>query len=217
MGRKSNGTHGRILEASLLLFNEQGERAISTNHIAAHLGISPGNLYYHFANKDEIIFCLFSRYREELLGYLENTALPETVGETVGYMAGIYDILWEYRFLFSDVNTLMTRNSAFSDEHSQFSRRQFAPLAARLLATLRGKGIIDSDDTGVQNLTVNMWLVTKYWFDFDGSLNGRDSAKAQAVKARGVQRTLSLVRPHLKPQHVPAFDSLMQTLDAEAA
>ena len=60
-------TYTKIIEASLLLFNEEGERQISTNHIAAYLGISPGNLYYHFRNKDEIIIQLYKRYSEELL------------------------------------------------------------------------------------------------------------------------------------------------------
>ncbi|MDP1775780.1 MAG: TetR/AcrR family transcriptional regulator, partial [Moraxellaceae bacterium] len=59
-------TRDRILLKSLALFNEQGERAVTTNHIAAELGISPGNLYYHFANKESIIFGLFLRYSDEM-------------------------------------------------------------------------------------------------------------------------------------------------------
>ena len=69
MAKKEPGqnTYNRIIENSLILFNEQGERNISTNHIAAHLGISPGNLYYHFKNKDEIIVQLFKRYSNALM------------------------------------------------------------------------------------------------------------------------------------------------------
>ena len=67
-------TRDRIIEASLQLFNEQGERAVTTNHIAAHLGMSPGNLYYHFRNKQQIIAELFERYAAEAE---QNLALPE--------------------------------------------------------------------------------------------------------------------------------------------
>lgn len=107
---RPGGTYLRIIESSLQLFNEQGERNVSTNHIANHLGISPGNLYYHFGNKDEIVVQLFKRYSEELQTYLTQNELPDNIAKMTTYMAGVYRVLWAYRFLFSDVNALLMRN-----------------------------------------------------------------------------------------------------------
>lgn len=204
-------TYNRIVEASLVLFNEQGERNVSTNHIASHLNISPGNLYYHFANKDEIIVQLFKRYSRQLLDYLTHTPLPDTIPETATYMAGVYDIMWDYRFLFSDVNALLNRSSQLLGEHNDFTRERFSPLAVKLLIKLQSKGVIEIDDIGVRDLTINMWLITKYWFDFDRSVNPQNSLEEHA-KSRGVYRTLSLMRPYIRREHLPQFDQLRTEL-----
>lgn len=204
-------TYTRIVNASLVLFNEEGERNISTNHIAAHLGISPGNLYYHFRNKDEIIIQLFKRYSEALLNYLQQAALPQDVAGAIRYMSGIYDVMWEYRFLFSDVNTLLARSVELLGEHNNFTHAKVSPLLVRLLQELNGHGIIRADKTAINDLAVNMWIMTKYWFDFDGSLKGR-SKLTEDSKARGVQRSLSLLRPYLLPEHLAEFDQKINDL-----
>ena len=204
-------TYTRIINASLVLFNEEGERNISTNHIAAHLGISPGNLYYHFRNKDEIIIQLFKRYSEALLQYLQEAELPKDVEGAITYMAGIYNVMWEYRFLFSDVNTLLARSAELLGEHNNFTQAKVSPLLVKLLTQLNGLGIINADQTAMNDLAINMWMVTKYWFDFDGSMRGRTKLTEDS-KARGIQRTLSLLRPYLLPEYRAAFDQKISSV-----
>src|SRR5207249_4908821 len=57
-------TRDRILDTSLALFNQHGLASVSTHRIAAELGISPGNLHYHFRAKSLIVTWLFRRFEE---------------------------------------------------------------------------------------------------------------------------------------------------------
>src|ERR1700710_1320294 len=64
--KKPRRTAERILEVTLDLFNRFGEPNVSTTAISAEMGISPGNLYYHYPAKDELINTLFDRYEQSL-------------------------------------------------------------------------------------------------------------------------------------------------------
>lgn len=63
-------TKDKILETALELFNTSNTQAATTNHIAAAMGISPGNLHYHYKNREEIIFSLYERMFDELFPIL---------------------------------------------------------------------------------------------------------------------------------------------------
>lgn len=55
-------TRERVLNAALELFNERGSASVTTNHVAVHAGISPGNLYYWFSDKNEIVRELYGQF-----------------------------------------------------------------------------------------------------------------------------------------------------------
>ena len=101
---KTVKTKQRILNLSLQMFNERGERAVTTNHIASALEMSPGNLYYHFRNKQEIIKALTDQYQQETL---EMLALPTSrqvdANDKIKYFQVLSEQLWRYRFLHRDV------------------------------------------------------------------------------------------------------------------
>ncbi len=92
-------TRQRIVQTALELFNQQGERQVTTNHIAAHLGISPGNLYYHFRNKQTIVLELFSQYEQLVDQFLQR---PQdrvmTVADKAFLLEALLTALWGYRF-----------------------------------------------------------------------------------------------------------------------
>src|SRR5699024_9135894 len=101
-------TRDRILQASLDLFNTQGERNITTNHIASHLGMSPGNLYYHFCNKPMIVAELFNEFERKMEVFF---TLPEaasvTLEDKARYLESLLELLWQFRFLHQGLEYLL--------------------------------------------------------------------------------------------------------------
>ncbi|MGE3760157.1 MAG: TetR/AcrR family transcriptional regulator, partial [Pseudobdellovibrionaceae bacterium] len=58
--QQTKATKEKIIKSALDLFNKKGTAAITTHDIAEAAEISPGNLYYHFKNKEEIIRNIFA-------------------------------------------------------------------------------------------------------------------------------------------------------------
>ncbi|GGE36572.1 TetR family transcriptional regulator [Halopseudomonas oceani] len=159
-------TRDRILEASLQLFNEQGERAVTTNHIAAHLGMSPGNLYYHFRNKQQIIAELFDHYERELE---DSLALPADRGldldDKARYVESLSESLWRYRFLQRDLEHLLASDAQVAERYRLFSRRALQAVEGIFQGTIDA-GILDARYANAEVLALNSWLLMNSWTNF---------------------------------------------------
>lgn len=206
-----SNTYNRILDAALKLFNEESERATTTNHIAAHLAISPGNLYYHFRNKDEIILQLHRRYSGSMMAWIREADAPQSLADVAAYLNGIFAIMWDYRFLFSDTNALLSRNAELLGDYNEFTRAKASPLVLHYLEHLAAIGILCADKEDLQNLALNMWIITKYWFDLHGSLR-RSGKLPEDTKRLGVLRNLSLLKPYIHPNHRADFAAICADL-----
>ena len=56
-----------IMNAAMQLFREKGYTNTTTQDIVDKVNISRGLLYYHFKNKEDILYCLVEQYSEKLL------------------------------------------------------------------------------------------------------------------------------------------------------
>lgn len=196
-------TRDRILAAALELFNQQGERKVTTNHIAAHLDMSPGNLYYHFKNKQEIIYELFLTYEKTVDGNLD---LPEgrelNLADKLNYLQKIFQGLWEYRFIHRDMEHLLLGEERLHGLYRDFFRRCQQKTEA-IYEGLRDANIIDIEQRDIEGLALNTWIVVTSWFSFlqcNLLSHGEEDITLDMLKG-GIYQIFQLERPYLTEQY----------------
>jgi AcrR family transcriptional regulator len=195
-------TRERILQASLQLFNERGERTVTTNHIAAALGISPGNLYYHFRNKTEIILELLSRYQARMLSVLNVPEdRPLTALDKLEYFRALSGQLWDFRFIHRDIHHLMDLDEQIRERYPDFAS-QVMQQGRRIYTQFVGAGLMRMTAHEIECLIVNVWILLSNWTSYlyiSGQLR-RDEPLNQEFINQALQQLAFLEGPYLTAQ-----------------
>ncbi len=164
MGKRN--TRQRILDTALALFNEHGAPNVSTNHIADELDISPGNLYYHFASRKDIISELFSHFEQHML---EVTVLPDTQlpnAEDIWlYLHLIFERQIQYRFWYRDLNELSGSYPALKKRFQALLELQ-QQTTQHLINQLAEADVITANALQRATLTRNILLTLNCWLGF---------------------------------------------------
>jgi AcrR family transcriptional regulator len=193
-------TAERILEATLELFNRFGEPNVSTTLISAELGISPGNLYYHYPAKDELINSLFDRYERSLGELLRAADEVADVEDAWLFFHVLFELIWKYRFLYRDLNDLLSKNRRL-ETHFQFVLKNKASAVQAVLDGLARGDAMHMDSLSVQPVATAMVVVLTYWLSFEyvrDPRNALEPASAGAALQRGAFHVLSLLSPYLE-------------------
>ena len=211
---KSNKTKDRILQISLQLFNERGERSVTTNHIAAELGISPGNLYYHFRNKQEIIKELALQYQKETL---EMLALPPerplTTSDKVQYFQVLSNQLWVYRFIHRDIHHLVEYNEEFAKIYPRFSG-QVMQQGQRIYRAFVDAGLMKMTDSEIEALIINLWIVLTNWTNFlfmSGHISDNSRLEEKWVW-QALRQMVFLEGPYLLGDSRQTYEQILQSI-----
>lgn len=200
-------TRERILETALSLFNTFGEPNVTTQLIADEMSISPGNLYYHFHNKDEIIESLFADFEK---GIEETLAVPvrrtPDVEDIWLYLHLIFEGIWKHRFLYRDINELLSRNRML-EVHFKRILAHKVKTAAVICEGLVATGEMKATTAEIQTLAVNMCVIATYWLSFEFVREPRKNIDAAAL-ARGAFQVMSLAAPYLQGRSRALFERL---------
>ncbi len=213
--KKPRRTSDRILEVTLAMFNRFGEPNVSTSQLCGELGISPGNLFYHHPTRDVLVMGLFAQYQVALQMTLtahgpaaasvsEATPEPWLPGgsDALNRLAWLcHDLAlaaWTYRFLFRDLNDLVSRHRVLEESLPQLLRQQ----SAALLALLSQQAWLPQrapDDVSLRLWVGPMLATLNGCMGLDGVMDPRERLrdKAHKVIRRNVGLALAMIRPVL--------------------
>jgi AcrR family transcriptional regulator len=188
-------TRQRILDASLAMFNAQGEPNVTTNHIADELEISPGNLYYHFRNKDDIIEQLFGGYEQRI-----DAALAAPEGRLPGLedvwlqLHLVFECIWDYRFLYRDLIDILSRNRRLRIRFARILRRA----DDRAHAVMRGlsqAGVMRASAAELDAAATNILVIATFWLNYASVRGQKDE---QVAIRNGIVQVMMLLAPFLR-------------------
>jgi len=189
-------TPQRILEASIKLFNEQGFQNVPAMKIATHLGMSAGNLAYHFKTKNDIVLAVFPQLADEVRTVLQPgvALLPR---DAARHQISIFRTLWRYRFFFNSLTTLLPADpqlqAGFLKLQEMFItaiRDLFDDLIAQKYMRLGGPG-------STTMLAQCCWLIWLSWLRMEHLKYPRKEQATPASIEAGMELNLTIVGPHI--------------------
>ena len=200
-------TRQRILDCSLAMFNAQGEPNVTTNHIADELEISPGNLYYHFRNKDDIIEQLFGRF---------DARMDEALAAPQGRLPGLEDIwlqlhlvfecIWDYRFLYRDLVEILSRNRRLRVRFARILKRA-DDSAHQVMRGLCKAGVMRASAAELDAAATNILVLATFWLNYAAVRGDKDE---QAAIRAGIVQVMMLLAPFLRDAERVHLNQLTQ-------
>jgi len=189
-------TKDKILCIALREFNKHSTRVVTTNHIAKACEMSPGNLYYHYKNKEEIIFSLFEKMIfewDEKPPELENRSPDEILH---GQLNKTFECVWQYRFIHRELASLLEKDSALKRMCNQVLQRRLKEVEGFILLFEQVNVLQKLSDEQRAFIAQTALYYGLFWQPYL-EVVGEKSTKANVM--RGVQMIRLLLEPYLKP------------------
>jgi len=191
-------TKDKIIQGSIELFNLHGERNVTTNHIAAHVGISPGNLYYHYSNKDDIIRSIYKSYEKNLDQMFQPQA-NDTKGmdEMMYYLDRVFYSMWQFRFFYANLPDILARDDELHQRYLVAQKRLYQRIIS-ILHEIRTQGFITLDDAMCEDLAHTLKLVVTFWISYQHTQT--QQAITRSTISQGVLKVIGIFKGYLTPQ-----------------
>lgn len=173
---------GHILQKALELFNEKGYPEVGVRELARMLGISPGNLSYHFSKKEDLLIALLEQFSQQNSSFYEHyLTLPPTNAHFLELMSKVFDSQYDYRGVYIG-------NQVVQAELQARDRFNYQAIAARRVATfqqifagLHAAGHLSVSDEDNAFLVSYVTLFGRFWIS-EATLFNKSPDKRRTIR-----------------------------------
>ena len=194
--KPSHQTRNNILQKALELFNEHGTAAISLNSLAEALGISTGNLQYHYRSKEEIVRAIF-----EVMFNDWNAVYQEMGTESFGMDALRstlqinFSLVWKYRFFYRELNALLRNDEILAKRYAAVQEQRLTEQEMLTKQMARASGARPMSKLELHKMVLTGWILSNSWLSYVES-TGR--IVDQTAMDDGVELLVQFYKPYLE-------------------
>jgi AcrR family transcriptional regulator len=186
----------KVLQVSLELFNQEGAAGVTTNHIARAAGISPGNLYFHFKNKEQIIRELFL----EMASEIHQAWSPLKNLTPFEFLESSFATFWRYRFFHREMYPLRRKDSLLSAEWKAHMRQSLR-LVQRNYVNWRRAGLARKvTDPKELRFVCDLLLLSSS--SYLGFFESAEKPASQRTLRAGIEHVTRLIGPYLSEKYL---------------
>ncbi|MGF1750866.1 MULTISPECIES: TetR/AcrR family transcriptional regulator [Vibrio] len=187
-------TRDKIVHAALELFNSDGERNVTTNHIAAYIEISPGNLYYHFSNKQEIVRDIFTLYSQELIErFTPVQGQQESLALLKHYLNSIFTLMWKYRFFYANLPEILQRDEKLHEEYIVVQERLQGNLVNILRAFVELE-LLCLNEKELKSMVTTLHMMAVGWLSYQSAMSPKTKITEEVIQ-QGMLHMINVVKP----------------------
>lgn len=206
-------TKEKIKQSALTLFNEGDSFSVTTNHIAKDAGISPGNLYYHYRNKEAIILDIFQDMKAEFDATTDFEAVLES-SNPIKSLFMMFEkhgaIFWKYLFIKRDVPILIRMDESLKTQWIELQTMRIGQIR-HLIHMLCERGIFIALPPNDIDLQAKLsWFIGAYWQVFSSTLG--ELTPQNVMEGKEILMRLIIV-PYLTEKG----QELLQDIDVDAS
>lgn len=191
--KASEQTKSNILQKAIELFNESGTASISMNALAEAIGISTGNLQYHYKSKEDVIRAILEQMFGEFDIIYQPTEGQFTLDTLRKLMRLNFGIIWKYRFFYRELAALLRNDKILAKRFREIQEQRIQDQEA-LIKHLTEAGVMTKniDPSELHNIVFIGWVLGNTWLSYAESMG-------QKINEAALTQAVEIMVQHYKP------------------